>query len=125
MHLTLTEMCAAVRSRKISPVELVDAHLKQIETHNPKVNAFIRVLGDEARDAAKQAQETKGDLPALHGIPVSIKDSFNIAGQPTTCGSKLYGSIRAGTDATCVARFKASGAIPIGKTNCPEFLSSY
>jgi amidase len=119
-RLTLAQMTAQIRDRKLSPVELLEAHLRQIETHNPKLNAFIAVLGDEALAAAQRA----GTGP-LHGIPVTIKDSFDMEGLPTTRGSRLFMQHRAARDATAVARLRAAGAIPIGKTNCPEFLTNY
>ena len=119
-------MAEQIRARKLSPVELVDAHLKHIELENPRLNAFVRILGDEARDAAKKAEAAKGEaLPPLHGIPVTIKDSFDMAGLPTTCGSRFFADSLAAEDATAVARLKQAGAIPLGKTNCPEFLSNY
>ena len=124
LRLTLAQMTAQIRAHRLSPVELVGAHLRQIETHNPKVNAFIRVLGGEAMDAAKRAESSDGTRP-LHGIPVTIKDSFDMEGLPTTCGSSFFAQHRAARDATSVARLRAAGAIPIGKTNCPEFLSNY
>lgn len=128
-RLTLSQMSELIRARKLSPVELMEAHLKQIEAVNPRVNAFVRILGDDARAQAKAAQEalmTAGPVvPPLHGIPVSIKDSFNIAGLPTTCGSRFFADSKPARDATSVARLKQAGAIPIGKTNCPEFLSNY
>ncbi len=128
-RLTLCQMAELIRARKLSPIELVDAHLKQIEKQNPRLNAFIRILSDEARAQAKTAEKalaTGGPvLPPLHGIPVTIKDSFNIAGLPTTCGSRFFADSRPADDATAVARLKQAGAIPIGKTNCPEFLSNY
>src|SRR5437763_12099806 len=100
-RLTLREMVEHVRTRKLSPLELVDAHLKQIERHNPKLNAFVRVMADEARAAAQSP------LPGpLHGIPVTIKDSFDMAGFPTTCGSRFFQDLRAANDATVVARLK-------------------
>src|SRR5688500_264167 len=74
-RLTLTRMCEMVRARKLSPVELMDAHLKQIVRVNPHVNAFISVLEEEAREAAQRAQDSESAGP-LHGIPVTIKDSF-------------------------------------------------
>jgi len=113
-------MAAQIRSRQISPVELVEAHLKHIEKYNPRINAFIQVFADEAIEQAKSAPPGP-----LQGVPVTIKDSFNIAGLPTTAGSRLFKDLRASSDATAVARLKAAGAIPIGKTNCPEFLSNY
>lgn len=124
-RLTLTQMVEQIRSRKLSPVELVDAHLKQIEKHNPGVNAFVRVLGDEARAAAKAAENDRQSNAPLRGIPVTIKDSFDMAGLPTTRGSRFFADQLAASDATCVARLQNAGAIPLGKTNCPEFLSSY
>lgn len=128
-RLTLCQMTELIRARKLSPVELMDAHLKQIEKQNPRVNAFIRILAEQASVSAHAAEKhlsTCGPtLPPLHGIPVSIKDSFNVAGLPTTCGSRFYADSHAAHDATAVARLKHAGAIPIGKTNCPEFLSNY
>jgi len=128
-RLTLSRMSELISARKLSPVELMDAHLKQIAKHNPSVNAFIRVFEEPARAAAQAAEHAMSSagpvLPALHGIPVSIKDSFNIAGVPTTCGSRFFADSRPARDATGVARLKRAGAIPIGKTNCPEFLSNY
>jgi amidase len=117
-------MSAQIRARRLSPAELVEAHLRQIETHNPKLNAFVRLLGDEAMAAAKRAESADRTGP-LHGIPVTIKDSFDMKGLPTTCGSRFFGQLHAAHDSTAVARLRAAGAIPIGKTNCPEFLSNY
>src|SRR5271170_3481286 len=128
-RLTLCQMSELIRARKLSPVELMDAHLKQIGKHNPQVNAFIRILAEQASVSAKAAEghlSTCGPvLPPLHGIPVTIKDSFDVAGVPTTCGSTFLRDKNATQDATAVARLKQAGAIPIGKTNCPEFLSNY
>lgn len=128
-RLTLCQMTELIRARKLSPVELIDAHLQQIERQNPRVNAFIRLLGDEARDQAKRAEELLSNggpsLPPLHGIPVTIKDSFNMTGLPTTSGSRFFADSRPARDATAVARLRQAGAIPIGKTNCPEFLTNY
>lgn len=125
--LTLTQMIAELRGRRISPVELMEAHLRQIDTHNPKLNAFVRFFGDRAMDQAKAAERTSAtdSTGPLHGIPVSIKDSFDMEGEPTTCGSRFFADLPASRDSTAVARLKAAGAIPIGKTNCPEFLANY
>src|SRR5882762_6470396 len=125
---SLCLMATMVRERRISPVELVDAHFRQIARHNPKINAFVVLLEEEAREAAKQAEAavTRGETPGLlHGVPVTVKDSFDMAGLPTLCGSKFRLGHRAGEDATAVARLRAAGAIILGKTNCPEFLSNY
>src|SRR6266851_10238612 len=129
---TLSRMAAMVRSREISPVELIDAHLRQIAAQNPRINAFVTVLADEAISAARAAAKAaegasrRGEsLGPLHGVPVTVKDSFDIAGLPTLAGSKFRLNHRAAEDATSVARLREAGAIILGKTNCPEFLSNY
>ncbi|HZT33798.1 MAG TPA: amidase family protein [Bryobacteraceae bacterium] len=125
---SLCLMASLVRERAISPVELVEAHLRQIESRNPEINAFVVVLAEEARAAARCAEEavTHGEpLGLLHGVPVTVKDSFDMAGLPTLCGSSFRLDHRAAADATAVARLRAAGAIILGKTNCPEFLSNY
>jgi Asp-tRNA(Asn)/Glu-tRNA(Gln) amidotransferase A subunit family amidase len=125
---SLQQMCAAVRDRTLSPVALVEAHLQQIERVNPRVNAFVLVTADRARSEALAAEAAvaRGDsLGALHGVPVTVKDSFDLAGYPTLCGSRFRLGHRAVEDATAVARMRGAGAIVLGKTNCPEFLSNY
>jgi amidase len=117
-------MAEHVRARKLSPLELVDAHLKQIDQHNPKLNAFVCVMHEQAREEARAAAESPAPGP-LHGVPVTIKDSFDMAGFPTTCGSRFFQGLRAAHDATAVRRLKQAGAIVLGKTNCPEFLANY
>jgi Asp-tRNA(Asn)/Glu-tRNA(Gln) amidotransferase A subunit family amidase len=123
-HLTLTQMATQVRDGRISPVELVEAHLGAIERVNPELNAFVSVFAEEARAATKAAERTRGG-GRLEGVPVTIKDSFDVAGQPTLCGSRLRIDHRAAKDATAVARLRGAGAIVLGKTNCPEFLYNY
>jgi amidase len=121
-------MAALVRDRAISPVELVESHLAQIAAQNPRINAFATVLEDEARAAARRAENAvmRGEpLGLLHGVPVTVKDSFDIAGLPTLCGSRFRLGHKAAQDATAVARLRAAGAIILGKTNTPEFLSNY
>jgi Asp-tRNA(Asn)/Glu-tRNA(Gln) amidotransferase A subunit family amidase len=125
---SLCLMATMVRERRISPVELMEAHFRQIAKHNPKVNAFVVLLEEEAHEAARQAEAvvTRGGTPGLlHGVPVTVKDSFDMAGLPTLCGSKFRLGHRAAEDATAVSRLRAAGAIILGKTNCPEFLSNY
>ncbi|MGA3028100.1 MAG: amidase [Bryobacteraceae bacterium] len=127
-RLTLSDMAAKVRARALSPVELVEAHLAQIEKLNPALNAFVMLLADEARATAREAERrlSAGDaLGPLGGVPVTIKDSFDMAGLPTTCGSRFYRDRRAAADSTAVRRLRGAGAIPLGKTNCPEFLNNY
>ncbi len=121
-------MASMVRDRAISPVELVESHLTQISAANPRLNAFVVVLEQEARAAAKLAESAvmHGEsLGLLHGVPVTVKDSFDVAGLPTLTGSRFRLGHKAAQDATAVARLRAAGAIILGKTNTPEFLSSY
>jgi len=121
-------MADMVRDRAISPVELLQSHLKQIEAQNPRLNAFVTVFAEEAHTAAKCAETAVirgGPLGLLHGVPVTVKDCFDIAGRPTLCGSRFRLGHRAERDAAAVARLRAAGAIILGKTNTPEFLSTY
>jgi Asp-tRNA(Asn)/Glu-tRNA(Gln) amidotransferase A subunit family amidase len=102
--------------------------LRQIAVQNPRINAFVTVLEDEARAAAKNAESAilRGDpLGLLHGVPVTVKDSFDMAGIPTLAGSRFRLGHKAAQDATAVARLRAAGAIILGRTNTPEFVSSY
>jgi len=125
---SLCLMAGMVRDRAISPVELVESHLAQIAARNPQINAFVTVLEDEARAAARVAENAvmHGDsLGLLHGVPVTVKDSFDVAGLPTLCGSRFRLGHKAAEDATAVARLRAAGAIILGKTNTPEFLSTF
>lgn len=127
-HLTLVEMASQIRSRKLSPVELMEAHLRQIEQRNPQVNAFVTVFAEQARGEALSAQEQLdqgGEVGPLHGVPLTVKDSFDISGFPTTCGSRFFSKLPARLDATAVRRLRQAGAIVLGKTNTPEFLASY
>jgi Asp-tRNA(Asn)/Glu-tRNA(Gln) amidotransferase A subunit family amidase len=127
-YLTLTEMAEHVRRRQVSPVELVEAHLAQIEQSNPAINAFVLLLADQARTAATRAEASamRGEIMGpLHGVPVTVKDSFDMEHLPTTCGSRLFQDLPARRNATSVQRLLDAGAIILGKTNCPEFLASY
>jgi len=115
-------MAAAVRSGGLSPVTLVEHHLNQIRSRNPQINAFVEVYEDEALAAARA---TRPDSVPLAGVPVTVKDSLDMAGRPTLCGSQFRVGHVADHDATCVRRLRAAGAIIIGKTNTPEFLNNY
>jgi Asp-tRNA(Asn)/Glu-tRNA(Gln) amidotransferase A subunit family amidase len=121
-------MAQMVRDRRISPVELVDAHLRRVETQNPRLNAFVRVLAEQAHESAKRSESAvmRGEtLGLLHGVPVTVKDSFDMAGLPTYCGSKFRMGHVAAANSTAAARFLNAGAIVMGKTNAPEFLNMY
>ena len=120
-----TKAAALIRSRKLSPVEYVDAVLKAIERANPKLNCFREVTAKQARIDARRAEEavSRGEkLGPLHGVPVSIKDLLDVEGVPTRHGSAIFAdNPPAASDDITVARLKAAGAIIVGKANSPEF----
>ena len=121
-------MASMVRTGAVSPVELVQAHLEQIERRNPAINAFVMILAESALAEARACEAAlhRGEpLGLLHGVPVTVKDSFDIAGLPTNCGSRLRVGNRAAADAAAVALLRREGAVILGKTNTPEFLASY
>lgn len=126
-QLSLVEMAAKIRAREISPVDAVDAHLRRIEEVNPAINAFITLVADQARAEALEAEAKlmRGEATGpLFGVPLSIKDSLDVAGQPTWCGSRFFGQI-ATRDSATARNFRNAGAILLGKTNTPEFLANY
>ena len=118
-----------IRSGEISSEDVVERHLQQIQRVNPALNAAIEVLADTALREARLADQkiARGEeCGALHGVPVSIKDSIDIAGTRSTAGTvgHRYAPV-AEQDATLVARLRRAGAIPIAKTNLPDLLFSY
>lgn len=123
-YMPATEMAQAIRTKRVSPIEVVEAILARIEALNPLLNAYCTVMADQARRAAVEAEAAvmKGEpLGPLHGIPVSIKDVIITKGIRTTWGSKLYEHFIPDEDAPVVERLKQAGAIILGKTNTPEF----
>lgn len=125
---SLVRMAELIRTRQISPIEVTKIHLERIEALQPKINAFVRILHDEAQAVAQEAESAVmrgADLGPLHGVPVTIKDSFDMSGLPTWCGSRFRLDHIAKKDATAVARLRAAGAVILGKTNTPEFLNNY
>ena len=120
-ELTLSEAAAAVAGRELSPVELVDSVLARIEEVDPRLNAFVTVLADEARAAAKDAERAPAAGP-LHGVPVTVKDIYDVAGARTTASSRVRETAPpAARDCTVVAKLRDAGAIIIGKTQTHEF----
>jgi Asp-tRNA(Asn)/Glu-tRNA(Gln) amidotransferase A subunit family amidase len=131
VYSSLIEMAAMVRAGKVSPVELLEAHFERIERLNPKLNAFTTVDSERARMQAKAAEavgssrSSKDSLGALHGVPITIKSSVDVAGLACECGSRLRKGFIPPADATLVSRLRAAGAIILGNTNVPEFLMAY
>jgi aspartyl-tRNA(Asn)/glutamyl-tRNA(Gln) amidotransferase subunit A len=123
-YMPATDLAAAIRTKQVSPVEVVNAILARIEQLNPRLNAFCLVTADAARQAAQTAEQAvmRGEpLGLLHGVPVSIKDLVITKGMRTMRGSKLYEHDVPAEDAPVVERLKAAGAIILGKTTTPEF----
>jgi aspartyl-tRNA(Asn)/glutamyl-tRNA(Gln) amidotransferase subunit A len=122
--LPATDMVRAIRTRQLSPVELVDALFSRIHQLNPAINAYCTLAEEAARRAARAAEAAvlRGDnLGILHGVPVSIKDLLFTSGVRTMRGSYIYEQFVPDQDAPAVAKLKASGAILLGKTTTPEF----
>lgn len=118
-----TELAALIRTRQLSPVEVVRAHLDRIEAVDPKVNAIVTVAeGAMAAAARAEAAVMAGeDLGPLHGVPFTAKDSIDTAGVLTQRGSPIFAGRVPAADATSVARLKRAGGILLAKTNLPEF----
>ncbi|GAA3606974.1 amidase [Nonomuraea rosea] len=134
-YLTATELAHLIRTRQVSAVEVLQAHLDRIEQVNPKVNAIVTLVAEQALDAAKAADAagassgagTSGAAGAsggpgpLHGVPVAHKDLVDTANIRTTYGSPLFADHVPTADDLIVERLRAAGSITLGKTNTPEF----
>ncbi len=121
-------MAERIRTKKLSPVELVNTHLEQIERLNPKLNAFVQVDAEGSRSAARNAESAViqgAPLGPLHGVPISIKSSFNVKGLRCEAGTRLHAGFVAREDAVLVTRLKNAGAIILGTTNTPELLMAW
>ena len=122
--LSAVEMADLIRRKKLSSREVLSAHLKQIERVNPKVNAIVTLVADQAMANARRADESLArgtSLGPLHGLPVVHKDLFETAGIRTTFGSRIYKDNVPTRDAIIVERINGAGAICVGKSNTPEF----
>ncbi len=121
-------MAQQIREKKISPVELVDAHLAKIERLNPKLNAYVHVDEERVRREARAAEASmmKGtSVGPLHGVPISIKSSLEVAGLRCESGTRLRSGFVPAQDAPLVTRLRHAGAIVLGVTNTPEFLMAW
>ncbi|MEX0406872.1 amidase [Aquibium sp. LZ166] len=115
-----------IRAREVSAEELLEGYLDRVDAYNPSINAIVVLDIEEARRAAKAADDavaSDGPLGPLHGVPMTIKESFNLAGTPTTYGLLPFRDNVAVTDAVAVSRLKAAGAVIFGKTNVPPGLA--
>ena len=114
-----------IRAGEVSPRQAVDAYLERIEQVDPRVHGYLHVAADRAREAARRAEQALargGALGALHGVPVAVKDLFDTAGLPTTCGSpRILGRNVPTQTATAVERLEQAGAIVLGKLHMTEF----
>jgi aspartyl-tRNA(Asn)/glutamyl-tRNA(Gln) amidotransferase subunit A len=122
--LTLVEASAKIHAKTVTPTQLTQAVLARIAVYNPKVNAYITVMTEQAlQQAAKLDEEQRAGKfrGPLHGIPIALKDNIDTAGTRTTAASPMFRSRIPAEDAEVVLRLKASGAIMIGKLNLHEF----
>jgi amidase len=123
-----TELAAAIRKRKISAVEALDAQLAQIDSHNQAVNAVITLDREGARDRAGKADKSqaRGDvLGPLHGVPFTLKDMHETSGMRTTVGFPPFADFVAREDSPVVARLKAAGGVLVAKTNVATMLGDW
>src|SRR5439155_4297383 len=123
-NLEIGEVAPLLRDRKVSPVELTDAYLERIDRLDPQLNTYIRVIAYDARAAAREAEREIGRgawRGPLHGVPLGIKDLFDVAGVPNTLGSKIMRDNVPATDCTVVQRLRDGGAVILGNENLHEF----
>ncbi len=126
--LSAVTMARQIRDSKISPVELAEAHLAKIDRLNPKLNAFVHVDAERVRREARDAEvavTSRKPLGPLHGVPISIKASLEVAGLRCEAGTLLRAGYVATQDAPLVARLRDAGAIVLGVTNTPELLMAW
>src|SRR5262252_9087417 len=127
IYTSATAIAQAIREKRVSATEVVEAHLQRIEAVNPALNAVVQMAGARARLEALAADQAlaRGELRGpLHGVPMTIKDSLDTAGVISTGGTKGRAALVPQQDATVVARLRAAGAILLGKTNTPELTLS-
>src|SRR5688572_8195167 len=122
--LSAVEMARRIRRKELSSREVLEAHLRQIERVNPKVNAIVTLVADQAAAQAKIADEAAARgkwLGPLHGLPIAHKDLVETKGIRTTYGSPIFKDNVPTADALIIDRIRSAGAITLGKTNTPEF----
>jgi amidase len=124
---TATEMLAALRARRVSSVELLELHRRRIERHNPSLNALVEHDFERARAAAAaaDARRAQGDDAPLLGLPMTLKESFNVVGLRTSCGMPAWADFRSQHDAPVTARVRRAGGVIMAKTNVPQMLADW
>lgn len=125
--MSAVELCARIRERALSPVEVLEAHLRRAEALNPDLNALVTFAPDasEQARAAERALMSGDTLPSLHGLPLTIKDTIDTANLRTTSGTRTRAERVPTADAPAVARLRAAGAIVFAKTNASELALDY
>jgi amidase len=126
-HATTLELTQALAAREVSAIELCDAAIGRIEDRDAGLNAVVVRDFDRAREQARKADAAlgRGERGALLGVPMTVKESFNVAGLPTTWGFEFARRIPVHEDAVAVSRLKAAGAVILGKTNVALALGDY
>jgi aspartyl-tRNA(Asn)/glutamyl-tRNA(Gln) amidotransferase subunit A len=124
--LSAAELAPLIRTRAVSPVEIVESFLQRIDKLNDHLRAYLYIASDQALAAARAAEidiAASGYRGPLHGIPVAYKDIYDVAGMPTTAASKVMAGYLAAEDCTVAARLRRAGAICLGKLNTHELAS--
>ena len=128
VELSAGELAERIRAGEVSSREVVEEHISRIEAVNERLNAVVIPLFDEALAQATQADEARArgdELGPLHGVPITIKEQFLVAGTDTTWGLRHRVGIKAESDGPLVACLRRAGAIILGKTNVPQLLLAY
>lgn len=123
-----TTLAGLIKSKKVSSSELLEHYVARMEKYNPEINAIIVTQLDKARERARQADEALArgeDWGPLHGVPMTVKESYNIAGLPTTWGNPELRNNIADSDAVACERLQKAGAVIFGKTNVPLSLADF
>jgi Asp-tRNA(Asn)/Glu-tRNA(Gln) amidotransferase A subunit family amidase len=126
--LSASQIASEIRSQSVSPVEVAKEHLARIDALNPKLNAFVDIQPERVLEQARRAEQALRDgdeIGPLHGVPVSVKASIQVAGHLWEAGSRLRAGEIATQDAPLVSRLRSAGATILGVTNCPEFLMAW
>ena len=123
-----TALVAKIKAREISSRELLQVYFDRVDTHNDEINAVINQVRERAiarAEAADAALARGEDWGPLHGLPMTVKESYNLKGEPTTWGTPDWRDNIATEDALSVQRLEAAGAVVFGKTNVPLMLSDF